>query len=102
MQKDTNIHDPNNFLSAYIEIDLSALSNNYKKISKFVSPSACAATIKANAYGLGIDEIAKTLVKSGCREFFVSDIYEGIKLRKILKKNQFEISAKSLLKVLKF
>ena len=65
----------------------------YKKISKFVSPSACAATIKANAYGLGIDEIAKTLVKSGCREFFVSDIYEGIKLRKILKKNQFEIYA---------
>jgi len=101
MQKETNIHDLNNHLSAYIEIDLSALSNNYKKISKFVSPSVCAATIKANAYGLGIDEIAKTLVKSGCREFFVSDIYEGIKLRKTLNKNQFEIYALNGLKYTK-
>ena len=65
MQKETKIHNPNNYLSAYIEIDLSALSNNYKKISKFVAPSVCATTVKANAYGLGLEEIAKTYERAG-------------------------------------
>ena len=101
MQKETKIHNPNNYLSAYLEIDLSALSNNYKKISKFVAPSVCAATVKANAYGLGLEEIAKTLVDSGCREVFVSDIYEGIKLRKILKNKKCEIYALNGLKYTK-
>lgn len=98
MQTRLNIDEPNSPTSAYIEIDLSALANNYQQISKLVAPSICAATIKANAYGLGLEEIARTLVNSGCREFFISDIFEGIKLRKILNHNQYDIYALNGLK----
>ena len=70
--------------SAFLEIDLHALTQNYKSISKYVSPSSCAATVKANAYGLGIKIISKTLYDAGCKYFFVSDLNEGISLREIL------------------
>lgn len=70
--------------TAFLEIDLHALTENYKSIAKYVSPSLCAATVKANAYGLGIKKISNTLYKAGCRYFFVSDLNEGISLREIL------------------
>jgi alanine racemase len=37
--------------------------------------------VKANAYGLGAEPVAKTLQKAGCRTFFVATLDEGIALR---------------------
>jgi alanine racemase len=70
--------------SAFLEIDLCALADNYNSISEYVKPSLCAATIKANAYGLGLEAVSKTIYDAGCRSFFVSDLDEGIRLRENL------------------
>ena len=63
-------------------LDLNALCNNYKKLKKIIGDTICATVLKADAYGLGCDEISTSLYKCGCRHFFVSHNEEGIKLRK--------------------
>lgn len=40
----------------------------------------CAAVVKANAYGLGIQTVAKALYEKGCRTFFVANIVEALEL----------------------
>ena len=75
--------DSQNMLSAFMNVNLTSISHNYHKISTFVEPSICAATVKADAYGLGLEEVAITLQNSGCKYFFVSDLYEAIRLRNI-------------------
>jgi alanine racemase len=42
------------------------------------------AAVKADAYGLGIEPVARRLWAEGCREFFVANVDEGIELRGIL------------------
>ena len=71
-----------------LEINLGTISNNYKNIKQSLKKKVCcAAVIKANAYGLGIKQISKILVDSGCKNFFVANMLEGKKLRSILKDN---------------
>lgn len=43
-----------------------------------------AAVVKADAYGLGLDPVARTLAQAGARRFFVAATEEGAKLRAIL------------------
>jgi alanine racemase len=43
-----------------------------------------AATIKADAYGLGVDRVAPALAEAGARHFFVAVAEEGVALRRIL------------------
>jgi len=46
-----------------------------------VAPAACAAVVKADAYGLGAGRVAPALAAAGCRTFFVACIDEGLALR---------------------
>jgi alanine racemase len=48
-----------------------ALAANWSWLSK-QSGVACGAAVKANGYGLGARDVAKTLSDAGCRDFFVS------------------------------
>lgn len=66
-----------------LEINLAALADNYRLLSQKSPKSETAAAVKANAYGLGIEEVAPVLVKSGCETFFVALPEEGVKLRKL-------------------
>ncbi|MGA7681488.1 MAG: alanine racemase, partial [Pseudolabrys sp.] len=43
----------------------------------------CAAVVKGNAYGCGIEPIAGALAKTGCSTFFVSDIPEAKRVRSV-------------------
>jgi alanine racemase len=70
--------------SGRVEIDLAALANNYATLAQAASPGACAAVVKANAYGLGVEPVARRLHAAGCRHFFVATPSEGIELRRIL------------------
>ena len=63
--------DSQNMLSAFMNVNLASISNNYRKISAMIGGSICAATVKADAYGLGLEEVAVTLKNSGCKYFFV-------------------------------
>ena len=72
--------------NAILEIYKKNLIHNYQLFLKIADKSICAATIKANAYGLGDIEVFKILYKEGCNHFFLASTEEGIKIRKINKK----------------
>ena len=65
-----------------LEIDLKALSKNYKNINNKLDKNVhCAATVKANAYGIGDKPVIKNLIKDGCKIFFVAHFSEAARLR---------------------
>lgn len=65
-----------------LKIDLGALKRNYARLQDKVGRNVkLAASIKANAYGLGAERVGKTLYGAGCRNFFVATAGEGKILR---------------------
>ena len=65
-----------------LKINLTALATNYEMLSKRAD-AECAAVVKGNAYGCGLDPVAGGLAKSGCRTFFVSNIPEARRVRAV-------------------
>ena len=47
--------------NAVLEVSLKNLAYNYKKLSSIANQSICAATIKADAYGIGVIKAFETL-----------------------------------------
>ena len=73
--------------NAILEINLKALSSNFKVLKKKLNKNIeCAATVKANAYGIGDKAVIKSLIKSGCRSYFVAHLSEAVRLREYSKK----------------
>src|SRR5690606_24515584 len=68
---------------AVLRIDLDALRANWRKLNEASGQAECAAVIKANAYGLGIDQICRALTEEGCRTFFVATLDEGRRIRAV-------------------
>ena len=68
-----------------LQVDLGALVSNYRLLCDAAAPSRCAAVVKANAYGLGVGPIAKSLSGAGCDAFFVATVQESLELRQILR-----------------
>ena len=67
-------------LAAYngiLTVDLDAIVANWRKLEKTAVPAECAAVIKANAYGCGIESVAKALAGAGCKTFFVATLDEA-------------------------
>lgn len=62
-------------------VDLDALARNYRKLCATASPAECAAVVKADAYGLGVAPVVRSLVRAGCSSFFVATVAEGCELR---------------------
>jgi alanine racemase len=67
-----------------LTIDLEALCDNWRRLAREVAPAACGAVIKANAYGIGIENAAPALWRAGCRIFFVAHVGEGARARAAL------------------
>ncbi len=64
-------------------INLSNLAHNIKSIKKIISKdSKLCVAVKANAYGHGAVECAKTILKSGGEVLAVATVEEGIELRR--------------------
>ena len=66
-----------------VEIDLKALVRNYRKIAAHVKPARVLCVLKANAYGLGVADYARTLAGAGCTMFGVAEPYEALELLKV-------------------
>jgi alanine racemase len=64
----------------WLEINLTSLRENFYNIQRKVKPAKIMAVLKANAYGLGIKEMAKTLVDAGIYAFGVAEINEALQL----------------------
>ena len=69
---------------AILTIDLDAVAANYRHLRDRLGGAACAAVVKADGYGLGMERVAPVLARAGCRVFYVAHIEEGILLRQIL------------------
>lgn len=69
---------------AVLTVDLGAIRENYRRLKARLGGGACAAVVKADAYGLGAAEVAPALAREGCSVFFVAQALEGIVLRRIL------------------
>src|SRR5882757_3898586 len=73
--------DPAARAGALLEIDLGAIVSNWRLLAERAAPAACAAVVKANAYGLGAAPVTRALAAAGCQLFFVATLDEGIALR---------------------
>ncbi|MFW2374173.1 MAG: alanine racemase [Gammaproteobacteria bacterium] len=62
-------------------IDLEALSHNYQRVKQFAPDSKVMAVIKADAYGHGMVQVAKTLSKLAVDGFAVACLTEAKALR---------------------
>lgn len=66
---------------ARLTIDLTAVANNWRDMAKRSGKARAAAVVKADAYGLGIEDVGRTLYHAGARDFFVAVPAEGATLR---------------------
>ena len=71
-------------MSAVLTIDLAALRANWRFLADTVAPAECAAVVKADAYGIGLEPAASALWREGARTFFVARASEGARLRSVL------------------
>jgi alanine racemase len=60
-----------------LTVDLDAICANWRKLEKTAVPAECAAVIKADAYGCGLDPVARALALAGCKTFFVATLDEA-------------------------
>ena len=64
-----------------LTVDLAALAANWRLLAARAAPAECAAVVKADAYGLGIEAAVPALARAGCRTFFVAHLAEGRRAR---------------------
>ncbi len=64
-----------------LTIDLAAIEANWRTLAKLTVTAECAAVVKANAYGLGLEPVTAKLAKAGCKTFFVADVAEARRVR---------------------
>jgi len=65
-----------------LKINLTALAANFETLAGRTEVE-CAAVVKGNAYGCGIEPIAGALARSGCKTFFVSNLPEAKRVRAV-------------------
>ncbi|MDZ3830785.1 MAG: alanine racemase [Sphingopyxis sp.] len=70
--------------SGRLRIDLGAIVQNYRMVAMRSAPATVGAVVKADAYGLGAVQVARTLREAGCRLFFVAHLDEALHLRTAL------------------
>ena len=67
-----------------LTINVAAVARNWKALAQRVVPADCAAVVKADAYGCGMEPVAAGLAKAGCRIFFVAHVAEARRLRGVV------------------
>jgi alanine racemase len=68
---------------AWAEIDLDALCSNVREIRRITNPRAqVMATVKANAYGHGAEQVSRVALRSGAGWLGVALLQEAVELRR--------------------
>ncbi|MDQ0454162.1 alanine racemase [Rhizobium paknamense] len=81
---DPDIPDPDDAFSSAplrLTIDLGALADNWRDMARRSGKARAASVVKADAYGVGIEDAGQTLYHAGARDFFVAVPEEGVTLR---------------------
>lgn len=66
---------------AILEIDLGAVTGNWRHLKALHGTGDVAGVLKADGYGLGAREIGRALFAAGCRHFFVAHLAEALAIR---------------------
>ena len=66
-----------------LTIDLAAIVANWRALRERAAPAECAAVVKADGYGCGIEQVAGALHAAGCKTFFVANLAEARRLRAV-------------------
>jgi alanine racemase len=69
--------------AATLGVDLGALVANWRLLAAQGGGAECAAVVKAEAYGLGAEQVTRALAAAGCRVFFVANAAEGERIRAV-------------------
>lgn len=69
--------------SGQLYIDLDAVVANWRALDAMTTGET-AAVVKANGYGLGARQVARSLAQAGARQFFVATAHEGREIRETL------------------
>ncbi|MDO5463192.1 MAG: alanine racemase [bacterium] len=64
-----------------LKINLTTLAENYHSVVKHVAPCLVMPILKANAYGLGVEPIARALVAAGAQRIGVAEPFEALQLQ---------------------
>ncbi|AJD40685.1 alanine racemase [Rhizobium gallicum bv. gallicum R602sp] len=62
-------------------VDLTALTENWRDMARRSKRARASAVVKADAYGMGIEDAGEALYIAGARDFFVATVDEGVTLR---------------------
>ncbi len=74
-----------NRATAHLTIDLGAIVGNWRRLKSCLHRgAACAAVVKADAYGCGATRVVPALVCGGCTDFFVAQIDEALAIRPLV------------------
>jgi alanine racemase len=66
-----------------LTIDLAAIVANWRELARRAAPAQCAAVVKADGYGCGIEPVTAALAKAGCPTFFVATLAEARQARAV-------------------
>lgn len=66
---------------SWVEVDLSAVAHNVRKLAGFAADAAVCAVVKADAYGHGAPEVAAAALAHGATWLAVATTEEGVQLR---------------------
>jgi alanine racemase len=74
---------PESEAGGILTIDLAAIAANWRALRERAAPAHCAAVIKADGYGCGIEQVAGALATAGCESFFVANLAEARRVRAV-------------------
>jgi alanine racemase len=76
-------HNPTRGLPCWLDIGLDALAHNVRALGSWVGPQTqIAAVVKAQGYGVGAEEVARTALNAGATWLAVARVHEGKELRR--------------------
>ena len=75
---------PEDRAGAILTVDLAAIVENWRRLKQLAGKTDVGAVVKADAYGLGMAQVAAALLGAGCNTFYVAHLDEGITLRAAL------------------
>ena len=64
--------------------DRTAIDENWRYLDGLSGNAACGAAVKANAYGLGVENVVPILHAAGCRDFYVATWAEAADIAEIV------------------
>ena len=75
--------EPFETAAARLTVHLNHIVDNWRSLCRIARSAQVAAVVKADAYGLGLEDVASALYRAGCNDFFVAGLNEAVRLRPI-------------------